>query len=100
RAEQVEAKLLETIDGVAADLNDDEVERAKNKLATGATLQGERPRGRMMSLGSTWMCLGEYLPLEEELRRLQAVTADDIRRLLDEVPMRPRTILRLGPAKA
>lgn len=97
RAQQVEDLLLKTIDSVIENLNDEEVERAKNKLATSATLQGESPRGRMTSVGSTWSYLGKYLPLEDELARVMAVTADDIRRLVAANPFRPKTLLRLGP---
>ena len=98
KAEQVESTLLETLDKAADDLGDDEIERAKNKLATHATLQGERPSGRMSALGAAWMYLGEYIPLDEELRRIMAVTTDDVRDLLSSSPLSPRTLLRLGPA--
>ncbi len=97
RAEQVEALLIKTIDTAVNNLTDDEVERAKNKLATSATLQGESPRGRMTSIGSTWSYLGEHLPLEEELARVMAVTSDDIRRLFADGEFSPKTVLRLGP---
>ena len=33
------------------DLNDDEIERAKNKIASGLVLSGEVPLGRMRSIG-------------------------------------------------
>jgi predicted Zn-dependent peptidase len=97
RAQQVEELLVKTIDSAVDSLTDAEVERAKNKLATSATLQGESPRGRMTSIGSTWSYLGEYLPLDEELARVMAVTPDDIRKLVAESPFTPKTILRLGP---
>ncbi len=99
RADAVEAKLLETLDQAASGdvpLEEDEVTRAKNKLATGATLQGERPLGRMMRLGSQWMYLDRYLPLEEDLEALMAVTRHDLRSLLAAYPFQPRTIVRLG----
>lgn len=97
RVAQVEDVLIKTIDSAADSLTDAEVERAKNKLATSATLQGESPRGRMTSIGSAWSYLGEYLPLEEELARVMAVTTDDLRRLLADPPFTPKTLLRLGP---
>ncbi len=97
RAEQVEALLIKTIDSAVDNLGDDEVERAKNKLATSATLQGESPRGRMTSIGSAWSYLGEHLPLEEELARVMAVTPEDIRELYAESAFSPKTVLRLGP---
>ncbi len=97
RAQQVEEVLVKTINSAAENITDEEVERAKNKLATSATLQGESPRGRMTSIGSTWTYLGEYLTLEEELARVMAVTPDDLRRLVADPPFAPKTILRLGP---
>ena len=97
RAEQVERILLETIDNYCDSIDPSEIERTKNKLATAATLQGENPSGRMRSLGSHWTYLGEYLPLEEELGRIMAVTVDDVRRLVDGAPFEPRTVVRLGP---
>ena len=97
RAQQVEDLLIKTIDSAVSDLTDGEVERAKNKIATSATLQGESPRGRMTSIGSTWSYLEKHLPLEEELARIMAVTPDDIRNLVGESPFSPKTILRLGP---
>ena len=46
RAKQVEQILLKTLDQYAGDIDPAEIERAKNKLATQATLQGENPCGR------------------------------------------------------
>jgi predicted Zn-dependent peptidase len=99
RAEQVESTLLGVLEDVARakDISEGEVERAVNKLATQATLQGERPAGRMQSLGVQWLYHGRYLPLEEELARLQSVTADQVNALLDAYPFRPATKLRMGP---
>lgn len=99
RAEHVERILLETLDRMVERIDPDEVERAKNKIATLATLSGERPGGRMRSLGGQWTYLGEYLPLEVELNRIMAVTVDDLRSLLEAMPLRPRTIVRLGPTR-
>ena len=51
----------------------------------------------MQRLGALWNYLGEYLPLEEELAKLQAVTVADLSELLDTYPLTPRTLVRLGP---
>jgi predicted Zn-dependent peptidase len=100
RAEAVEAKLIAVLDAVPGegfDIQADEVERAVNKLATRATLQGERPAGRMQALGGQWLYHGRYVPLDEELGRLMAVTVDDIRALAGKYTLSPRTIVTLGP---
>jgi len=100
RAQAVEAALLGVLDRVAAtpDLRPDELERTVNKLATSATLQGERPAGLMHGLGTQWTYQGAYTPLDEELDRLRAVTVDDVASLLRDFPLAPRTVLRMGPS--
>jgi len=99
RAEKVEAALMKVLDDVVREKNisEGEVERAVNKLATAAMLQGERPSGRMQGLGSQWTYQGAYTPLEEELGKLMAVTVQDVHTLLAEMPFTPKTVLRLGP---
>ncbi len=85
-------------DELAATLTEDDLARIRAKVATGVTLAGERPGGRMQRLGRQWMYLGRYATLEEELARINAVTVDDLRALLREFPLRPRTVGRLLPA--
>jgi len=99
RADKVEQTLLSDLHDVATqkDIRPDEVERAVNKLATQATLQGERPAGRMQALGTQWAYQGNYTPLQEELDRLMAVTPADVHALLEAMPFEPQTLLRLGP---
>ena len=100
RAQRVEAVFDQVLSDAIAkrDISAEEVERAVNKLATQATLQGERPAGRMQSLGVQWTYQGRYLPLAEELKKLQAVTADQVNALFDQFPLTPATRLRLHPA--
>jgi len=98
RAEEVEKLLLKTIDAYAASVDADEIERAKNKIATQATLSGESPGGRMRGLGGQWTYLGQYIPLAEEIDRIIAVTPQEVRDLVTALPFQPRTIARLGPA--
>lgn len=100
RSEVVEGKLFETLDGITGsgfDINAGEVQRAKNKLVTRATLQGERPAGRMQALGAKWMYHGRYVSLDEELDHLLAVEVDDLAKVLGAYTFKPRTIVTLGP---
>ncbi|MEX0776344.1 MAG: pitrilysin family protein [Phycisphaeraceae bacterium] len=97
RAAEVEAKLLETIDVYAQNIDTGEIDRAKHKIATNITVHGERPLGRMNNLGGTWAYLAQYTPLEIELERIMAVTPDNVRQLIQDLPLNPRTIVRLGP---
>ncbi|WP_432798757.1 M16 family metallopeptidase [Poriferisphaera sp. WC338] len=99
KGDQVQAILEEVLDEAGEGLTGGELERAKNKLATAATLQGERPAGRMQGLGGQWLYQGEYTPLSEELARLMAVTREDIVRVIEKYRFAPRTILSLTPPR-
>ena len=82
---------------VRQDLNDDEVERAKNKIASSLVLQGEVPSGRMRAIGSQWIYNRQYRPLDLDMATLMAVTPDSLKQLLQEYPFDPMTIVSLGP---
>ncbi|MCC6680843.1 MAG: insulinase family protein [Phycisphaeraceae bacterium] len=97
KGEQVEQVLRETLRVVCEDLSLEEIVRAKNKLATSATLMGERPQGRMTNLGANWLYLGRHVSLEQELERLMAVTLDEVRELLAAAPPEPCAVVRLTP---
>ena len=55
RAAQALEIALGELEKVKNDLNDDEIERAKNKIASSIVLQGEVPLGRMRSIGGQWI---------------------------------------------
>ncbi len=92
-------KIVEReLDGAKESITEDDLARIRAKAATGVTLAGERPSGRMQRLGRQWMYRAEYTTLEQELERINAVTLADVRRVLQEFPLRPRTVGRLLPA--
>ena len=70
---------------VLAGITDDELTQAKNKVLSRSVLRGERPMGRLTSLGFHWTYRREYLPVAEELDAFSRVTLDDLRRVLDRV---------------
>ncbi len=78
-------------------ITEDELALAKNKVATRVVLSGERPMGRLSSLGGNWVYAREYRSIEDELRSVQAVTLSDIRRLLDEYPLALTSTVGIGP---
>lgn len=96
-AAKVEGILFDVLDRAGDEMNDGEVERARNKIATELMLQGERPAGRMMGLGGSWLATGDYRPLEEELARVMAVDAGVLRNLVARYPLNRRTIVRCTP---
>ena len=94
-------QIEETINGEVASLvdslQDDDLERLRNKLATGATLSGERPDGRMQRLGRQWTNIGRYRSLEDELAKIHALTIQDLRRVSELYPFTPATVGRMVP---
>jgi predicted Zn-dependent peptidase len=100
RLDETWGKALAEIEGLAQNVTDEDVERIRAKVATGVTLAGERPEGRMHRLGRQWTYLKSYTTLEQELERINAVTVADVRRLLERFPWRPRTVGTLLPAEA
>jgi len=97
RGEQPLEIALRELEKVKKDLDDAEVERARNKIASSIVLGGEVPIGRMRSIGSLWTYNREYRSLEQDLQTLAAVTPDSLRRLMEDFPFDPMTIVTLGP---
>jgi predicted Zn-dependent peptidase len=88
---------LKELQKVKSDLNNDEVERAKNKIASSIVLQGEIPLGRMRAIGGQWIYNKEYRSLEQDMATLQAITPASLKALMHDFPFDPMTIVTLGP---
>ena len=78
----------------------DEVERAKNKIASSLVLSGEEPLGRMRTIGGQWIYNKKYRSLETDMATLMGVTPASLRELMDDYPFDPMTIVSLGPGSA
>lgn len=97
RSAQALEIALRELEKVKRDLTDAEVERAKNKIASSIVLSGEVPIGRMRSIGGQWIYNKEYRSLEQDMDTLMGVTPDSLRRLMNDFPFDPMTIVSLGP---
>jgi predicted Zn-dependent peptidase len=97
RTQQALDIALRELEKVKEDLNDDEVERAKNKIASSLILSGEVPLGRMRSLGGTWTYNKEYRSLEKDMETLRSVTPQSLKELMRKYPFDPMTVVTLGP---
>lgn len=75
----------------------DELTQAKNKILARTVLRSERPMGRLMSLGFHWTYRREYLSVVGELEAFNAVSDEDVRRVLKQWPLLPMTIVSVGP---
>ncbi|UCD75232.1 MAG: insulinase family protein [Phycisphaerales bacterium] len=96
--EKVEKIVRREMDALVGSLTEDDLLRVRSKIATGATLAGELPAGRMRRIGHIWTYLHEYRSLEEELARINAVTLDELRAVHEAFPIRPVVTGRLTPA--
>jgi predicted Zn-dependent peptidase len=98
--EKVEGMILEEIDTLPEKLVQDDLDRARARIATGALIASERPLGRMNRIAACWLRQQEYVPLEEEMKRIDAITVEDLRVCADKFPITPSvTSTALGDTK-
>lgn len=82
--------------GVSAE----ELEQAKNKIASRVVRYGEKPMGRMRTIASSWMYCQEFTDVDTELARFDAVTPESVREYLNRYPIDQATVVGYGPLKA
>lgn len=99
RTDQALKIAMNELEKVKRDVNADEVERAKNKIASSLVLSGEVPLGRMRSIGGQWIYNREYRSLEQDMATLMSVDVDSLRHLMTDFPFDPMTLVTLGPGE-
>ncbi|MHC5025404.1 MAG: M16 family metallopeptidase [Planctomycetota bacterium] len=85
--DRVLATCHQQVAALVDSLTAEDLQRVRSKVATGATLQGELPAGRMRRLGRCYTYHGAWIALEEELERIAAVTLDDLRSVAEAFPL-------------
>jgi predicted Zn-dependent peptidase len=82
-------------------VHEDELRRAKDKLVSRTVLDGESGFSRMQDLAYTWVAKGELRSLEDEVARIEAVTLEDVRHVLDRFPVTAEHVFTAyGPLEA
>ncbi len=99
RTDQVMDILERELQRVGDDITEAEITQARNKIASQLVLQSEVPIGRMRSIASQWIYTKKYRPLEEEMQRLISVSVDEIKSLARDFPLKPMTVVTLGPKR-
>jgi len=94
--EVIEAVLYEA---VTSGLSDTEVEAAKNQVKGQMVLDLEDPGMRLMRLGTRALFGLEIISLTEGLKRVDAVRAQDVNALADEILNSPAVDVVVGPAE-
>jgi predicted Zn-dependent peptidase len=100
RASEVLGIVRRELGKVQADgISEEELNQARNKLLSRVVRSAERPKGRMVALGSHWTYQGEYRSVDDELRAYEAVTLDKVREVLERYPLGRVTTVGLGPLR-
>ncbi len=98
RTEENLALVREVFDDVQKNsITTEELNQAKSKILSRVVRSGERPMGRMQSIGMAWTYLKKYRSVDDELKAFEAVTLESIREVLDRYPLGRVTTLALGP---
>lgn len=95
-------EVLERVSTLYAEFNRsgptaEELDQARNKVASRVVLASERPMGRLLSVGGNWIYQGAYRSVEDDLKTLHDLTLEDVRELLRLYPLGQTTTVGLGP---
>ena len=97
RAGQVAELMMREFRGLAeGGVTADELSRAVGQLGGASALALEDSDTRMSRLGRSEITLGEFVDLDEALRRIDLVTPEAIRELAEELVSRPLSIAAVG----
>ena len=88
--EQVQTMILEEIEALPSRIVQDDLDRARARIGTAALLGSERPLGRLNRIAACWLRRHEYIPLEEEMKRIDEITIDDLRECAVKYPLTPK----------
>jgi len=97
-AGEISALVASEMAALAANANDDEVNRARAQLRSGLLMGLERPSSRTEMIASSLLAHGRVVPVEEMLAKLDAVDAAAVRRFGARVMATERpTLAAIGP---
>lgn len=92
------ARAAEIFAGINRDgVTDQELQQAMTKVSTRIVLRGERPMGRLSSLGGNWLARREYRTIADDLQTVADIAPAQIRQLLEKYPLAPITTVGVGP---
>ena len=96
-------KVTETIGKIFGEItengiNEEELQKAKNKVLSLITIQNELPMGRLIDLGRNWQYLQEYRTIESDINSIKAVGLEDVENLIQELRPGDFTQYSIGPS--
>lgn len=96
-AGQVARLMLEQLHAIAENgIDEGELHRAVGQLSGSAALALEDSDARMSRLGRAELTMGEFTDLDETLRRLERVSAQDVQQLAATLAGRPLSLAAVG----
>jgi predicted Zn-dependent peptidase len=75
------------------DIEQAELDRARAKLVASVIIGGESTNERVIGLISSWLTQGRLETLEEVREKIEAITLDDLRSLVEELPVWPNAVI-------
>jgi predicted Zn-dependent peptidase len=100
-AQQVMQILRETLAAPQEEpIPEEELTRARRKLASHFVIGAETPMGRLTAVGFDWLYRRQITPLDELVERYRAVSAESVAGLLSGRPFDQLTLVALGPEPA
>ncbi|MCB0358860.1 MAG: insulinase family protein, partial [Bdellovibrionales bacterium] len=95
-AETCLSVMLTELRGVATDISDEELARAKADIKSRLVIQSESSSIRASQLVNDWWSMGRVRSLEEIKQAVDAVSKEAIVRYLERFPVSPVTLVTLG----
>jgi predicted Zn-dependent peptidase len=95
-AGDVSAVIAGEMEGLTAHISDAELSRAKAQLKSGLLMGLERPGTRSENIAGQLFALGRVTPISEIVEKLEATTAEDVKRYA-VFTMQAPSIAALGP---
>ncbi|MBN1795141.1 MAG: insulinase family protein [Sedimentisphaerales bacterium] len=80
-------------------IEEDELDKAKNKILSALVLHNEVPMGRLVTVGFNWVYLKQYRTTHQDVEDIKSVTVEDVNTLIRELKPGNFTQYSLGPAR-
>lgn len=97
RCDKTYESLFREIDRLADDLVQSELDRAITGIVARTETRGDITSARCARLSDDLFHYGRPIPIEEKIRRVKAVSLDDLRSYLDRFPRDQLSVVTLGP---
>ncbi|MFZ2228614.1 MAG: pitrilysin family protein [Candidatus Nanopelagicaceae bacterium] len=100
KAVEVVEIIREVLNDVAENgMSHEEIERAKGAVKGSLVLSQEDSGSRMSHIGKSEIVYGEVMSFDEILKRISAVTPEDLRKVAGEILIQRPTLALVGPYK-